>query len=471
VGRRFESCRKRLKNLFSINKIFNIKKFANNHQLNFLNSNDNGNIFFYIGLFLLPSALSLGIIFLLISSLVSFTKHSRFIFREHYNLIFSLNSILLIVSGLVNYIDPASIHNAYDQKYLSILGLLNWLPLFFCFITFQNFLKSESDRKKCFLILISGSMPVFFSCLSQTFFKWYGPFETFFGLITWFQRPLEGITGVSGLFSNPNYLSAWLIIILPFVLAIVEFNKEKLFLSLFKKFLIVLISIFLVLTASRAAWILLVISIPIFYGLKLKKWFFFFCGILSFIIINLTIPILGKSFQEFLKSIIPEGLWINFTSSGYETLNISRVGIWAKAIEYIQEKPLLGHGSRAFSRLLSIDMEIWKGHSHNLPLELMVSYGIPAALFILIPIILLVFHSYRKVFIFDEKIKKFNIIDRAWITSSILLILMHMVDIQYFDARISIVGWILISGLKNITISKKYINNSRNNIITPKKIQ
>ena len=91
---------------------------------------------------------------------------------------------------------------------------------------------------------------------------------------------------------------------------------------------------------------------------------------------------------------------------------------------------------RSHSRLLSIDMNIWKGHSHNLPLELMVSYGIPAALIILIPIILLVFNSYRKVFIFDQKINKFNIIDRAWITSSILLILMHMVDIQYFDAGI-----------------------------------
>ena len=130
---------------------------------------------------------------------------------------------------------------------------------------------------------------------------------------------------------------------------------------------------------------------------------------MSFIIINLSIPILGRSFQELLKSIIPEGLWINFTPSGYETLNISRVGIWAKAIEYIQEKPLLGHGSRSFTRLLSIDMDIWKGHSHNLPLELMVSYGIPVALIILIPIILLVFNAYRKVFIFDKKINKFNI--------------------------------------------------------------
>ena len=34
-----------------------------------------------------------------------------------------------------------------------------------------------------------------------------------------------------------------------------------------------------------------------------------------------------------------------------------------------------------------------------------------------------------------------------------------MIDIQYFDARISIVGWMLISGLKNIATSEKYAKN------------
>ena len=64
-----------------------------------------------------------------------------------------------------------------------------------------------------------------------------------------------------------------------------------------------------------------------------------------------------------------------------------------------------------------------------------------------------------------EKIdkNKINVFDRAWISSSILLIFMHMVDIQYFDARISIVGWILLSGLKNITTYKEYGNNLNKN--------
>ena len=36
---------------------------------------------------------------------------------------------------------------------------------------------------------------------------------------------------------------------------------------------------------------------------------------------------------------------------------------------------------------------------------------------------------------------------------------MHLVDIQSFDARINLVGWILISGLKNITNSDEYGNS------------
>ncbi len=459
MGRRFESCRKRLTKFIILNQIIKIKNFSGIFDLNFKNSNNKGEIFFYIGLFLLPSALSLGIISLLISFIVSLKKDSKSLFRENYSNIFFLGGIFLILSSLVNFIDPNSINNLYSQRYLTLLGLLNWLPLFFCFRIFQNFLKNPSDRKRCFLILISGTIPVFFSCLSQILFKWYGPFETLFGLITWFQRPIDGITDVSGLFSNPNYLSAWLIIIWPFILATVAFDREKLFLSLFKKFLIILTSTLLVLTASRSAWICLIISMPIFYGLNLKKCFLYISGIVSFIILTLSTQILGKSFQGLLRSIIPEGLWINFTPLGYETLNISRVGIWTKALEFIQEKPLLGHGSKSFSKLLSVDMDIWKGHSHSLPLELMVNYGIPAALLILVPISFLVFKSYRKVFLLEDKINKFNIIDRAWISSSILIIIMHMVDIQYFDARISIVGWILISGLKNINSSEDYANN------------
>ena len=53
--------------------------------------------------------------------------------------------------------------------------------------------------------------------------------------------------------------------------------------------------------------------------------------------------------------------------------------------------------------------------------------------------------------VIDHENKK-TIFDRAWIISLIILIILHLVDIQYFDGRISIAGWILLAGTRNILL-------------------
>ena len=45
---------------------------------------------------------------------------------------------------------------------------------------------------------------------------------------------------------------------------------------------------------------------------------------------------------------------------------------------------------------------------------------------------------------------RLTIFDKSWITSLIVILISQMVDIQYFDGRISIVLWLLISGSSNI---------------------
>ena len=241
--------------------------------------------------------LSIGILFLLISAIASFKSNSENFLKDNYNFLFFISSIFLLFSSLANFLDINSINNLSNERYITLLGLLNWLPLIFCFISFQKFLQCASDRKKCCLILISGTIPVLFSCVSQILFNWYGPFETLFGLITWFQRPIDGVTGVTGLFSNPNYLSAWLIIIWPLCLGLFASEKEKFIVFVFKILLVILTSTFIVLTASRAAWICLIISVPLFYGTKINKLFFTILGILTFMMINISVPLLGKNFQ------------------------------------------------------------------------------------------------------------------------------------------------------------------------------
>ena len=78
-------------------------------------------------------------------------------------------------------------------------------------------------------------------------------------------------------------------------------------------------------------------------------------------------------------------------------------------------------------------------------------------LLILIPITKLVVLSYEAIFIKNYLFFKESIFDRAWITSLILLIFSHLVDIQYFDGRISISGWVLLAGTSHIIKKPHFI--------------
>ena len=58
----------------------------------------------------------------------------------------------------------------------------------------------------------------------------------------------------------------------------------------------------------------------------------------------------------------------------------TRLSQWGVALQLIAERPWLGWGAAAFSVLYPLRTGKWHGHSHNLPLELAVSSGVPAAL-------------------------------------------------------------------------------------------
>ena len=75
-------------------------------------------------------------------------------------------------------------------------------------------MNSKTKRRRTAFALLAGTLPVIVTGIGQSFFNWYGPIETLNGLIVWYQRPIEGITGMTGLFNNPNYTGLWLNLIL-----------------------------------------------------------------------------------------------------------------------------------------------------------------------------------------------------------------------------------------------------------------
>ena len=118
----------------------------------------------------------------------------------------------------MNTISPALKESEGFDNTLIWLNLFNWIPSLIGFVGFQNYLKTKNDRLDFTKYLLAGTVPVIASCLLQLFFNLNGPYETFNGLIVWFQKPLEDTTGIAGLFSNQNYAGFWLAVSLPFSL-------------------------------------------------------------------------------------------------------------------------------------------------------------------------------------------------------------------------------------------------------------
>ena len=319
-----------------IKKLFVLNKTKYYRNIDFINI---GQKFFYLGTFLLPSAFVFGAFAFLISLLISLYKNFNLFFKDKFNKIFLFSTLLLFISCLINQKQI----NSNELNYW--IGTLNWVPFFIGFFAFQFYLDSPKKRFNFSFILILGSFPVFFSCLTQYWFNWYGPFETLNGLIVWFQKPLnitqDGVFksfGVSGLFSNANYAGQWLTMIFPFSLILLlrkRINPIKRTIVFVLNFLILYLTLQ---TESRNAFLGLFISIPILFSLK-----GLFLLVISVVIIFLLsylnlITFLPSYIQEIFMANFPERMFNKFRYL-FDNPNI-RIQIWKNTLSKIFERPI-----------------------------------------------------------------------------------------------------------------------------------
>ena len=172
------------------------------------------------------------------------------------------------------------------------------------------------------------------------------------------------------------------------------------------------------------------------------------CLLFTFTLILVTPQNFFQSgIQTFLREIIPNKAWQEFTYEGFQNLDVTRLEILQEAFKVIINNPIFGTGAASFTILYQLEKGFWKGHSHNILTELSISYGIPCTVILVYFISRILVKSFNNIYIKDKK----NIFDRSIWTAVIIFLLSQQVDIQYFDGRISLVFWILLSGLKCIS--------------------
>jgi len=335
------------------------------------------------------------------------------------------------------------------NKNLSVFGLANWLPFFWLFWAFQIYTESKVQRQRVMIWLISGTFPILISGFGQYFFDWTGPLRILNGLIIWYQKPIIEPAGLSGLFSNQNYAGSWLTLVWPFCIALVLDKTKNLVRKSFAVSFLISIGVAAFLTNSRNAWSGIIIALPIVIGNGIFFWLLPTIGIFLLIIVFCISDSFSGEIQNFLRELIPNKVWLEFSNEGFKDLDVSRLQIFISAIKLILRRPLFGFGAASFPIIYELQTTFWKGHSHNLALEMAVSYGLPSALIFIFTTFLILYLSLKNIFVIQTK-NILDFYDRAWWCSIFVFMISQSVDIQYFDGKISILFWILLAGLRNI---------------------
>ena len=409
---------------------------------------DFGQLSFNFGTFFLASALPISGIFYLFAIIISFFK-TKYIFKNIWNISIVFISGLLIANTFLFNIQDLKDNLSDFDKSLTWISLFNWIPLFLVFIYFQIYLKTSYQRKLFSKYLIAGNIPVLVSCILQHFFKIYGPLETMDGLIIFFNKPPVD-EGVTGLFSNQNYTGFWLSVSLPLLISL--FNKFKK--NNWKNYTLIILlfstSYYIILSTSKNALIGSMTSLLLIFGLKkilsliaIVLIFYFIVEFLQFIIPNFKLDLINHLRLNYVMTIFSEANIKNF-------FDFTRIKIWSKTIKLIIQKPLFGYGAATFPIIFFAISNLKMQHAHNLPLQIAYEYGLPIAIILSLFIVCL----FSKTWLFIFKLKDENqnyFLDKCWLASCLAVILSQLNDITYYDGKISLLIWILFTGLKSIS--------------------
>ncbi len=424
-----------------------MKNYLNLKKITF-NKLSIGQLSFNLGVFLISSVLPLSIVFLLISLILSISINKIKIISDKWNLTLLISFGLILLSSINSLIE--NFYNiSIDNKLMIIFNVFKWLLLFILFPTFQIYLKSNLQRLTLIKYFIAGSIPIIISCILQYWFKFYGPFDFFYGLITWYNKPIvPGVDGVSGLFSNQNYTGFWLTIIWPFCLSFLVNEKKYKFKKILYFIYLNFIFYFIITTTSRSALLGIIISLPLVLGIKTLITTLLTITIIFFLIYYLNIYFGLFNLSNILIPNTLKVLLLKVLNGNLSDIrSFERIKIWSNTLNFISNKPILGFGAGLFPLIYLTIGNYNAQHSHNFILQIAFEYGIPTALILSTFTTFLLIKTANKIF---NKKENYNHLNKSWFAASLIATTSQITDITFFDGKISIIIIILLAGLKSI---------------------
>ena len=213
----------------------------------------------------------------------------------------------------------------------------------------------------------------------------YGIYQYFWGVPTnyaWVDKKMFSNVSVRvySVFSNPNVLGEYLVLIIPIAVGMLFVRKDKLEKVIYTGMSLVMLTC-LLLTLSRGAWLGMLVALGIFVFLKDKR-----------------LIVLGVTALLTLPFILPPSVISRFSSIGNlkESSSAYRYSVWLGSIGVIKDFWIagIGVGTKAFELIYpgySVAGASFALHSHNFYLQLMIETGVVG--FVVFLLVLLAFYK------------------------------------------------------------------------------
>ncbi|MDF2546496.1 MAG: hypothetical protein K0R93_1394 [Anaerosolibacter sp.] len=277
--------------------------------------------------------------------------------------------------------------NSYREE-----GIFAIIVYVFMFILVRR--KYQFSKAHVSILLLSASLVALYG-ISQYF--GYDPIPRDPFRVNWKGRAFSTM-------GNPNFLGAYLTLILPISAFAYVYSKKAIYLIASG-----VLYLSLLCTMTRGSWVGAFFSFIIFiwFSYRHKYSFKHLAIILSlFLVITILVNIHsdGRVFGRFL-TITKDMETVISQSSGYERAGANRIFIWERVIELIKLRPILGYGLEtlgvvftdtyredimtAYKRLIIFDK------AHNEYLHIAVSTGIPSLLLYLAFVSSIVYKAFK----------------------------------------------------------------------------
>lgn len=399
----------------------------------------------------LPYSLLLGCLGTVIATGMVWRLRSQSLIRRPVNRgLFGLSGLLIVGSMVAER--PAD----------ACLGLAHFLPFFIVFAALCELIQTPAQLRRLAWIIVCGSVPVALIGLGQQIAHWGGTIQVLWVLIHWVIPPEGSPPGrMSSIFAYATVLACYTVITFSLSLGLwIDTSsqlKVKPSTAMAQHMLLTLAvglnAAAIVLSNSRNAWAIAVV-VALAFALYIG-WHWLVLGVSA-----IAGLILGSAFgplplRDWLRTVVPAFFWARLTDQLYPNRPIAtlRTTQWHFALQMMQQRPWSGWGLRNFGPIYQEQMQVFIGHPHNLLLMLLAEIGIPATGLLVGLVGWLISRASWLLW------QQTWTVSPPWPGRHLLFTyllafgsctLFYGFDIPLFDARINLLGWLLLAGISGV---------------------